>query len=128
MPALQNGNWIEGNRMNTKLNHVQNWLKLAKRSKWSVSNMARACGISKRTLERHFRKEMNMPPKVWMAQERQRQALVFLRDGYSVKETATQLGFRHAHHFSCKFKEYWGACPTRFIRTPFEKEKCRIFV
>jgi transcriptional regulator GlxA family with amidase domain len=40
--------------MNTKLNHVQDWLKLAKQANWSVSKLAKLCQVSTNTLRRHF--------------------------------------------------------------------------
>lgn len=99
-------------RMNTKLNHVQNWPELAEKANWSVSAIAKSCGVSLRTLERHFRKQLKISPKRWLAEERQRRALVLLNGGWSVKETATQLGYPYAHHLSREFKKRWNRCPT----------------
>jgi AraC-like DNA-binding protein len=99
--------------MNTKLNHVQNWLELAQKTNWSVSGLAKACGISVRALQLHFHKKFSMAPKVWLVQERQKQAIGLLSDGSCIKETAAQLGYKCAHHFSRDFKRHWGCCPTQ---------------
>jgi DNA-directed RNA polymerase subunit RPC12/RpoP len=39
---------------NPNLNHIQNWLELAQRSKWSAAALAKHCDISRDTLRRHF--------------------------------------------------------------------------
>jgi AraC-like DNA-binding protein len=103
--------------MNTKLNHNPDWPKLAKQANWSVTKLASFCKVSPRTLERHFRRSTGKSPKEWLAEQRQRQALELLRDGSSVKETASLLGYSHAHHFSREFKERWGYSP-RVADTP----------
>ena len=115
--------------MNTKLNHIHDWPELAKQANWSVAAMAKQCGASTRTLERHFRKTMAMSPRVWLAQQRQLGAVEFLADGSSVKETASQLGYKYAHHFSRAFKKYWGCCPaTQTASTKLVISACRVVV
>ena len=112
MPALQNGNWVDGNRMNTKLSHVTNWLELAQRANWSVSDLASLCGVSVRTLESHFLGVFGGPPKKWMNEHRNRLVIGFLKEGLSVKEAAARVGFKHSHHLSRAFKQLWGLSPT----------------
>lgn len=92
--------------VNTRLRHIQNWSELAKQAKWSVAQLARLCGVSARTLERHFLKELGKRPKKWLAEQRRLRAIELLKAGDSVKETAGNLGYRHAGHFSREFKEY----------------------
>lgn len=123
MPALQHGNRSEGGtNLHTKLNHVQNWLELARQSKWSVSGLAETCGLSMRTLELYFLKKYHKTPKSWLVEERQTQGLKLLSEGFTVKETAGRLGYKHTHHFSRDFKKRWGHCPTavrqNIIRVP----------
>lgn len=98
--------------MNTKLKHVQDWLKIAKQANWSVMRTAKLCGVSVRALELHFLKTWGMAPKVWLAEKRQKQAVELLGHGISVKEIAAELGYKHAHHFSREFKKMHGYCPT----------------
>jgi transcriptional regulator GlxA family with amidase domain len=94
--------------MNTKLNHVQDWLKLAKQANWSVSKLAKLCQVSTNTLRRHFLASMGKPPRFWLAEERQRQAVELLRAGSSsIKETATRMGYKQQTNFTRKFKEHW---------------------
>jgi AraC family transcriptional regulator, transcriptional activator for feuABC-ybbA operon len=102
--------------MNSKLNHNPNWLDLAKQANWSVAKMAALCNVSTRAIELHFLKTTDKSPKAWLIEQRQRQAVELLRGGSSVKETAAQLGYGYAHHFSREFKKYWGHCPTQVVR------------
>jgi AraC-like DNA-binding protein len=104
--------------MNTKLNHVQDWLKMAKQANWSVSKLAKLANISTRTLERHFVKFLGKTPKAWLAEQRQKQAIELLCDGTSVKEAASRLGYQHASTFTRVFKKLSGQCPKRFGRHP----------
>jgi transcriptional regulator GlxA family with amidase domain len=107
--------------MNTRLSHIQNWTELAQQAKWSASALAKKCGITVRTLERYFLRQMNKSPKAWLAEQRQRRAVELLRDGSSVKETATCLGYKQPTNFTRKYKKHWGFCPAnqtpRIMRT-----------
>lgn len=111
--------------MNTRLNHIQNWNDLAQNTKWSVSMMAKVCKVSVRTLQLHFKKQMDTTPKKWLAEHRQKCALNLLRDGSTIKEIAGQLGYKHTTHFSREFKKHWGRCPTQIVSTT---SKLRVLV
>jgi transcriptional regulator GlxA family with amidase domain len=96
-------------------NRVQ-WMKnqkeLAQQADWSAATLAKRCGVSLRTLERYFLKEMGKCPQTWLCEERQRRAIELLRDGCNVKKAATILGYKHATHFSREFKKHWRHAPT----------------
>jgi len=98
--------------MNTKLNQTPNWPDLAKQANGSVSGLAKCAGVSVRTLERHFLRQMGKRPKAWLIEQRQHRAVELLRHGNSVKEIAGNLGYVHASHFSREFKKYWACSPT----------------
>jgi len=89
--------------MNSKLTHVHNWPELVRQADWSPLAMAKKCGVSIRRLERYFLKTFGKCPRCWVAEQRHHQAVELLRDGSSVKETATILGYKHANNFSRKF-------------------------
>jgi transcriptional regulator GlxA family with amidase domain len=99
--------------MNTKLNHIQNWPELAREAKWSASVLAKQCGVAVRTLHRHFLKVMDKNTKTWLAEQRQRHAHELLRDGSSVKETASCLGYKQPTNFTRNYKSHWGICPSQ---------------
>jgi transcriptional regulator GlxA family with amidase domain len=95
------------------MHQIQDWTELATEARWSAAAMARNCGVSVRTLERHFLKEIGKRPKAWLAEQRQLQARVFLLKGFSVKETAQSLHYKHPNHLTSSFKSHWGHCPSK---------------
>jgi transcriptional regulator GlxA family with amidase domain len=108
--------------MKTKLNYIQNWSELAREAEWSASALAEKCSVAVRTLERHFHNQMGQSPKFWLVRQRQRKAIDFLAHGLSVKETARELGYKHAAHFSRDFKKAFGYNPHQARLAPEHKE------
>ena len=100
--------------MSSHLNHIQNWPELAKQARWSASALAKQCGVSVRTLERHFKKQMGKPPKVWLAEQRQQVAIDLLLHGSTVKEAADHAGYKQASTFSREFKKHRGNNPATY--------------
>jgi AraC family transcriptional activator FtrA len=98
--------------MNPRLSHIQNWPDLARQAKWSASALANKCGVSMRTLHRHFLKHLGKNTKTWLAENRQRNAMDLLREGSSIKETAACLGYKQPNNFSRKYKSNTGMCPS----------------
>ena len=103
--------------MNNKLRHVQNWPEIARAAQWSANALAKLTGVSKDTLRRRLLLQFGKSPKVWLAIERQRQAVALLRGGSTIKETAVFLGYKQQTNFTRQFKAYWGVCPSYFINT-----------
>jgi len=98
--------------MSNRLEQIQNWPELAEQAQWSVSALAKKCGVSVRTLERHFIQQMGKSPKVWLTGQRQEQARKLLKGGWRVKEVANLLIYKHSSHFTNDFKQHWGQCPS----------------
>jgi len=98
--------------VNRRLHQIQNWPELAPQAHWSAALLAKNCGVSLRTLERYFLKEMGKLPKAWLSEQRQQRANELIQGGSSVKETASQLGYKHPSHLTNEFKKQWGCCPT----------------
>jgi AraC-like DNA-binding protein len=99
--------------MNTKMKHIQNWPELAKEANWRAAALAKKCGVSVRTLERHFLKEMGKSPTAWIAEQRRQLEAELLLDGSMVKEVAERLGYKNQHHFSREFKRRHGHPPSQ---------------
>jgi AraC-like DNA-binding protein len=99
--------------MNTRLHHIQNWPEFAREANWSVAALAKKCGVSVRTLHRHFLKQMGKNTKSWLAEQRQHQAIELLHEGSSIKETAACLGYKQPTNFTRKYKNHWGICPSQ---------------
>jgi len=89
------------------------WELVAHHANWRVSQLAAHFRISVRTLQRFFHQEMGMSATEWLLVLRQTQALTLLLAGRSVKETASELGYHYAYHFSRDFKSYWACNPGR---------------
>jgi AraC-like DNA-binding protein len=102
--------------MNTKLNHIENWPELARQVNWSAAALAKKCGVSVRSLHRHFLKQMGKNTKAWLVEQRQRLGRELLHDGSSIKETAFCLGYKQPTNFTRKYKAHWGVCPS--MQTP----------
>jgi transcriptional regulator GlxA family with amidase domain len=98
--------------MNKRLHQIQNWPERARAAKWSVVTLAENCGVSLRTLQRHFLKEMGKSPKKWLLEQRNQQAKELIQDGSRVKETAALLEYKHPSHLTNAYKKQWGHCPT----------------
>ena len=97
---------------NSRLKRIQNWPELAQQANWSVAALAKLCGVSANTLRRYFLHQARKAPGAWLAEQRQHQAVELLRDGSSIKETASCLGYKQQTNFTRKFKEFWGVCPS----------------
>jgi len=104
------------------LHKIQNWHELAEQANWSASALAKLCGVSVRTLERHFNMQMGKSPKIWPAEDRQQQATQLSKNGNNVKETAGHIGYHHSSTFCSAFKKHCGSNP-RLIKQPHSPAK-----
>jgi len=115
--------------MNTRLHHIQNWPELAQATNWSAAALAKKCGVSVRTLERYFLKEMGKRPKAWLSEQRQHRAIALLQDGSTVKETAACLDYKNQHHFSREYKKQNGHPPSQLVvraELEMKRRECRV--
>lgn len=83
--------------------------------------MAGHCGVSGRTLCRHFLEHHGKTTSAWLVEQRLRRAGKLLRSGAPVKEVASRLGYRHANTFSREFKKFWGQSPTHLVLCPGQR-------
>jgi len=104
--------------MNTRLDQIKDWPERARLANYSASMLAKHCGVSLRTLERYFTKEIGESIKKWLAKQRQIRAAEVLKKFLRVKEAALHLGYKHTDHFSRDFKAHWGCCPTEMLVRP----------
>jgi AraC-like DNA-binding protein len=89
--------------MNARLKQIQNWRELAEQAEWSAALLAKKCGVSLRTLERHFLEKFGKCPRCWIGEMQQQRALEHLRSGFNVNETANKVGYGHTSSFCRKF-------------------------
>src|SRR5687767_12371288 len=97
--------------MNSQMKPVQEWEALAQQVSFRPSDLASACGVSLRTLQRHFRKQYHVTVSEWLRTFRLRQAYERLKTGETVKGVAYDLGYKQLSHFSRDFKNSYGVAP-----------------
>ncbi len=96
----------------SRLDRVPKWSELAVEAYWSAAKLARLAGVSPRTLQRYVLHRWGKRPQSWLLEQRMTRASQMLLDGWLVKQTATQLGYRSPEHFARVFKRYYGHCPS----------------
>ncbi len=101
------------------------WQQLAQQVEYSVSALAKACGVSVRTLERRFPPALGDTPGRCLRRLRMHRAIELLRDGSTVKETSACLCYRDPSHFSREFRREYGLAPKEY-RNLREARKYRI--
>lgn len=115
--------------VNSRLSHIQHWPQLAYEAGYSVSALAKARGVSVRTLERFFLSALGDTPRRWLNRLRTQKATELLGDGSTVKEIASRLGYEDPSHFSREFKNHYGFAPKGYANPPAKTAvlpKCRI--
>jgi AraC-like DNA-binding protein len=90
----------------------QSWERLAGKVQYKPALLARECGVSLRTLQRHFKKTYRTTASEWMRKLRMREAYARLQEGFRVKEVAIDLGYKQMSHFSRDFKAAFGISPS----------------
>ena len=95
--------------MGSHLDRINDWEARALEAKYRVDNLARNVSVTTRQLERYFLKTFDYHPKEWMENLRMKEALRLRRHGLLDKEIATQLGFKHASHFSRALRQNYKA-------------------
>jgi transcriptional regulator GlxA family with amidase domain len=112
--------------MSSKLNHIQDWVTVAKQTNWSVTNLAKFCGVSARTLERYFKNWVGKTPKEWLAHQRYLEIQERRRKGLSMKQTAHAVGYKHSSTFSREFKKLstkYSTCFWPHLSTPQDQSE-----
>lgn len=79
----------------------------------TISDLARAVGMSMFHFARVFRELVGVPPHRYLAARRLAAARAMLREGRSVTETCYACGFGDLSHFSRSFTRCYGAPPSR---------------
>jgi AraC-like DNA-binding protein len=80
----------------------------------TLEALARAKGLSGRTLARHFRRATGMSFAEWRRRARLLRALGWIAEGRPIVEVALELGYDSASAFSAMFRRELGAPPTSF--------------
>jgi AraC-like DNA-binding protein len=81
----------------------------------SLQSMSAAAGVSVRTLERIYRREVGMDFECWRRQVRLMKAVELLVAGRSVKEAACAVGYRNPSAFVALFRATFGSTPKAWV-------------
>ena len=98
----------------SRLNLIEDWSDLARRSGYDATEMARICDISASQLRRYFGKVFRRPPQEWINELRMWDAMQMLSEGRTVSDVAAELKFANVAHLSQRYKEYHGHPPSEF--------------
>jgi adenylate cyclase len=82
---------------------------------WTVDEIASACGIGRRTLQRHFRCFSGRTPMQFLRDlrlDRARQELLRASGGTSVTDIAARIGFNHLGRFATEYRARYGESPS----------------
>jgi AraC-like DNA-binding protein len=99
--------------MNHRLELISDWQERAVRANWCVQRLAKQCGVSRSTLERHIKSQAGECPHDWLEQMRMERAMELLSRDIPVKEASSRLGYQNPHHFSRVFKNHKGYPPSK---------------
>jgi AraC-like DNA-binding protein len=83
----------------------------------TLAALCKACGASKRTIQRLFLEETRMTFNRWRQQLRLLHALQLLASGEKVTVAALDSGYHSASAFIATFRKQLGATPARYLRT-----------
>jgi AraC-like DNA-binding protein len=85
---------------------------LAEHCGYRLDELAAACNMSRRHMQRSFRAWLACTPREFLREERLRAARRLLPSATSVKEVAYALGFPQESQFSRDFKARFGVSPS----------------
>ncbi len=82
---------------------------------WTVDEIASACGVGRRTLQRHFRRFIGRMPMEFLRDlrlDRARQELFRASGQTSVTDIAAGSGFNHVGRFATQYRARYGESPS----------------
>jgi AraC-like DNA-binding protein/tetratricopeptide (TPR) repeat protein len=82
---------------------------------WTVEEIASACGVSSRTLQRHFRRFIGRMPMEFLHDlrlDRARQELIRASGRARVTDIAASVGFNHVGRFATQYRARYGEMPS----------------
>jgi len=83
----------------------------------TVKQLSLLTHVSINTLERHFKKTLNMTPKNYIRKKRLAHSIKLLSEGATVADAATKSGFSDFSSFITLFKKNYGATPLKYKKS-----------
>jgi AraC-like DNA-binding protein len=84
----------------------------------ALPSLAKAAGMSARTLQRRFREETGLRFVEWRQRLKLMQAITVLGAGASVTEAGAAAGYANTSAFIAAFRAHMGETPKAFVRRP----------
>jgi AraC-like DNA-binding protein len=103
--------------MSSRLDRITDWDGLAKSGHYAAAQLASACGVTPRQLERYFQARHGEAPHHWLRALRMSAALKLISHQTPIKRikmVAADLHYKDPAHFCHDFKDYYGTCPSSF--------------
>jgi AraC-like DNA-binding protein/TolB-like protein len=97
------------------LKKATEWLEAEPGRPWRLSELAAACGVAPRTLQKHFRRFLGRAPLAFLRElrfERARQELLAGCEPRNITEIATRCGFGHLGRFAIEYRQRYGESPS----------------
>src|SRR5690242_15912070 len=91
------------------------WGELARVAQYDVNEICRLGNVSRRQLQREFRRSFQCSPRDWLNRIRIQEAQRLLLSGESVKKVALDLNFKQVSHFCRQFKLQMSVTPSEFV-------------
>ena len=101
---------------------VRDWEAVARQSGFDPAQLAAACFVSQRQLERFFATHFHMTPRDWLLRLRCQLASELIARGYSTKAVAHELSFSNEQNFCRAFKKIFSVPPQTFA--PGSDDRC----
>lgn len=79
-----------------------------------IATLAKKAGINQQKLKKGFKIIFDSTINQYLTDERLDRASLLLLKGYSVADTAAEIGYANQSHFSKKFKEKFGVLPKKY--------------
>lgn len=99
----------------TEIGDLATWLARHCGKNWTVQKMCQACGKSRPTLFREFKKFYGMAPMQFLTNQRMRKACALLKESnMTIEAIATACGFESGTYFSTIFRKNLHTTPLRY--------------
>jgi AraC-like DNA-binding protein len=96
------------------LQRVKSYIQVHYAEDIQLSDLAECANFSKTYLIRAFRQQEGISPYAYLVQVRLKRAQIYLRQGYSILDTALATGFFDQSHFTRYFKATFGVTPRQY--------------
>jgi len=99
--------------MGSRLDRVTDWPERARDANYNATALAKACSVTRRTLEHFFLATKGKTPHDWMVESRLALGCAALNQMKLVKEAAAAAGYEHHASFTRTYKASFGMPPSQ---------------